>query len=223
MNILIVGGRKKADFLVKSLLEKKHKIMVINDNYDFCKTLARNYGIPVIFGDGSEPKTLEEANIKNYDIVIALTPKDEDNLVVCQLSKKEFFIKKSLSLVRNPRNVDIFKKFGVDTVISSTYVASSIIEQMATVKEIENYIPLDNGQVGLMEIFIKEQHFVANKVISNIDFPKEAIIVCIIRGLQTIIPKGNTRIIPEDKLVILSSPELQNKIINFISERSVKQ
>lgn len=222
MKILIVGGRKKADFLTKSLLDKKHKVMIINDNYEFCKTLARNYDIPVIFGDGSDPKILEEADIKNFDIVIALTPKDEDNLVICQLAKKEFSIKKSLSVVRNPQNVDIFKKFGIDTVISSTYVASSIIEQMATVKEIENYIPLDNGQVGLMEIFVKEQHFVANKIISNIDFPKEAIIVCIIRGINTIIPKGNTMILPEDKLVILSSPELQSEIINFISERSAK-
>lgn len=222
MKILIIGGRKKADFLTKSLLEKKHKIMIINDNFEFCKSLARTYDIPVIFGDGSDPKILEEADIKNFDIVIAITPKDEDNLVICQLAKKAFFIKKCLCVVSNPRNVEIFKRLGIDTVISSTYVASSIIEQMATVKEIENYIPLDNGQVGLMEIFIKEHHFVANKAISSIDFPKEAIIVCIIRGLNTIIPKGNTRILPEDKLVILSSPYLQSEIINFISERSAK-
>ena len=221
MKILIVGGRKKADFLTKSLLEKKHKIMLINDTYEYCKKLSRNYDIPVIYGDGSDPKLLEEANIKNFDIVIALTPKDEDNLVICQLCKKEFNIKKALAVVSNPKNVDIFKRLQVDTVISSTYVAASIIEQMATVKEIENYVPLDNGQVGLMEMYIKNNHFVANKIISNINFPTEAIIVCIIRGLNTIIPKGNTMILPEDKLIILSSPELQGKIINFISERSV--
>ena len=91
---------------------------------------------------------------------------------------------------------------------------------MATVEEISNYIPLDNGQVGLMEIFIKENSSICNKIISNIDFPKEAIIACIIRGFNTVIPKGDTKILPQDKLIILSSPEIQNKIIKFISERS---
>lgn len=222
MKILIIGGWKKADFLTKSLLDKKHKLTIIHDDYNYCQTLARAYGVPVICGDGSDPKILEEANIKGFDIVIALTPRDEDNLVICQLAKKEFFIKKTFAIVGNPKNVELFKKFGIDTVISSTYVASNIIEQMATVEEIENYIPLDNGQVGLMQIVVKPTHYVANKVISNIDFPREAIIVCIIRGFLTIVPKGNTKILPDDKLVILSPPGLQSEIINFISERSGK-
>lgn len=220
MKILIVGGWKKADFLTKSLLDKKHNIVIIHDDYNYCQTLARTYGVPVICGDGSEPYILEEANINEFDVVIALTPKDEDNLVICQLAKKQFGIKKSFAIVGNPKNVQIFKKLGVDTVISSAYVAANIIEQIATVEEISNYIPLDNGQVGLMELYIKETSNICNRVISDIDFPKEAIIVCIIRGFNTVIPKGNTKILAHDKLVILSSPELQNQIIRFISERS---
>ena len=54
------------------------------------------------------------------------------------------------------------------------------------------------------------------------DFPKEAIIVCIIRGFNTVIPKGDTKILSQDKLIILSSPKIQNQIIKFISERSEK-
>lgn len=222
MKILIVGGWKKADFLTKSLLEKKHQVVIIHDDHSYCQFLARTYGVPVVCGDGSEPYILEEADINGYDVVIALTPKDEDNLVICQLAKKQFNIKKSFAIVGNPKNVQIFKKLGIDTVISSAYVASNIIEQMATVEEISNYIPLDNGQVGLMEIFIKENSSICNKIISNIDFPKEAIIACIIRGFNTVIPKGDTKILPQDKLIILSSPEIQNKIIKFISERSEK-
>lgn len=220
MKILIVGGWKKADFLTKSLLDKKHNIVIIHDDYNYCQTLARAYGVPVICGDGSEPYILEEAGINEFDVVIALTPKDEDNLVICQLAKKQFGIKKSFAIVGNPKNVQIFKKLGVDTVISSAYVAANIIEQIATVEEISNYIPLDNGQVGLMELYIKDTSNICNKIISDIDFPKEAIIVCIIRGFNTVIPKGNTKILAHDKLVILSSPELQNQIVKFISERS---
>ena len=94
MKILIVGGWKKADFLTKSLLEKKHKVLIIHDDHNYCQCLSRTYGVPVVCGDGSEPYILEEAEINGYDVVIALTPKDEDNLVICQLAKKQFNIKK---------------------------------------------------------------------------------------------------------------------------------
>lgn len=90
MKILIVGGWKKADFLTKSLLEKKHQVVIIHDDHSYCQFLARTYGVPVVCGDGSEPYILEEAEINGYDVVIALTPKDEDNLVICQLAKKQF-------------------------------------------------------------------------------------------------------------------------------------
>ena len=71
-----------------------------------------------------------------------------------------------------------------------------------------------------MEIFIKENSSICNKIISNMDFPNEALRVCIIRAFNTVIPKGDTKILSQDKLIILSSPEIQNKIIKFISERS---
>lgn len=222
MRILIVGGWKKADFIAKSLTDKKHELIIIHDNFEYCKWLSRKYNIPVICGDGSDPDILEEANIKEFDIVLALTPKDEDNLAICKIAKENFFIKKAFSIVGNPKNVDIFKKFGVDNVISSTYVVSNIIEQVATVKEIENYIPLDNGQVGLMEILLKKEYFLSNKIISEISFPKKAIIVCIIRGINTIIPKGDTRLMSLDKLVILSPPQEQTKVIEFITRGSEK-
>lgn len=220
MKILIVGGWKKADFLTKSLIEKNHKITIIHDNYDYCKFLSRTYNVPVLCGDGSEPAMLEEANIKGFDVVIALTPKDENNLVICQLSKKLFEVKKTFAIVGNPKNVELFKKLGIDTVISATYVATNIIEQMAMVEEISNYIPLVHGQVGLMELHVKENYNIINRIILDINFPKEAIIVCIIRGLNTIIPKGNTKILAGDKLIILSPPQLQSDVIKFISERS---
>lgn len=157
MNILIVGGWKKADFLLNSLLSKKHKVTVIHDNYEYCKILSRKYDAPIICGDGSKQYILEEAKIYNADIIIAMTPKDADNLVICQLAKNVYGIKRTFATVANPKNVEVFKKLGVDTVVSATYIMAGIIEQIATVEEISNFIPLEGGKIVLMEIIIKKR------------------------------------------------------------------
>ncbi len=218
MKILIVGGRKKVRYIAESLLNKRNKVIIINDDLDFCKDLARKFNTPVIFGNGSDLKTLKEAKVEDFDAVIALTNKDEDNLVICQLAKKELLIKKTLCIVNNPLNVEVFKDLGIDTVISSTYIVSSTIEQMVTLDEIETYLPLNNGHTGVLEIHVKEEYSIVNKQISNIKFPKETIVVGIIRNFNILIPKGDSLIKGGDKLVLLSSLSYHNEIINILTE-----
>lgn len=216
MKILIIGGRKKSDFLIKSLLEKKHNVTVINYDYDFCKELSRKYEAPVICGDGTKTYILEDANINDTDVVIAMTPKDADNLVICQLSKKVYGIKKAFATVSNPKNVEVFRNLGIDIAISSTYVVSDMIEQMATIDEIYDMMPIEGGKVSIMEIIVNENYTACEKLIKDVEFEDEAIIGCIVRGSTSIIPKGNTKILKNDKLIIMSPPSVQKKVVSDI-------
>ena len=89
-NVLIIGGFNKAQSLAKSLLQKGYTVTVINSDLDSCHSLAEIPGLNVIHGDGTKPYVLLEANAEHTDIAIALTQRDEDNLVICQLCKKRF-------------------------------------------------------------------------------------------------------------------------------------
>lgn len=222
MDILIIGGRKTSEFILKSLISKNHKVTIINNDYEYCKNLSRKYDASVMCGDGTKPYMLEEANICKVDIVIALTQKDYDNLAICQLAKNVYRVKKVFATVTNPKNVDVFKSLGIDTAISSTYIVADMIEQMATVDEIHKFMPIEDGKVSIMEIVIKENYVVCGKLIKDIGLSEEAIIGCIIRGSKSIIPKGSTKIFLEDKLIILSTPNAQKSIINNIIGGVVK-
>lgn len=219
MNIVIVGGRKKVDFLAKSLLSKGHNITMINDDENYCKFLSRTHDAPVICGDGSKSYILEDANIQGADIIIALTPKDPDNLVICQIAKKVYGVKRAIATVNNPKNVEVFKKLEINTAISSTYIVAGIIEQMAAIDEIASFMPLEQGQIVMMEIVVRDNYPVSGKTLSEINIPEEAIIGCIIRDIQSIIPKGKTKIQADDKLIILSPPQVQQEVIKLIVGR----
>ncbi|WP_250672958.1 NAD-binding protein (plasmid) [Paraclostridium ghonii] len=218
MNILIVGGRKKADFLLKSLVTKKHDVTLIHDDYEYCKVLSRKYDAKIICGDGSKNYILEESNIFDADILISMAPKDADNLVICQLAKKIYGVKKVLTTVNNPRNVEVFKKLGIDNAVSSSHIVSDMIEQMATINDIYALLPIENGQVNIMEIVIKENYFICNKFLKDIEFLENAVIGCITRGQNSIIPKGNTQILQGDKLLIISYSQEQENTVRTIVE-----
>ena len=88
MKIVVAGGRSKADFLIGSLLEKKHEVTVINDEEAYCRYLSEKYNIPVVVGNPCKRYVLEEAEIDHADILIALRPGDPDNLATVRLQKK---------------------------------------------------------------------------------------------------------------------------------------
>ena len=132
MRIAIVGGKNKADFIISSLIEKDNKIMVINDEEEFCHYLAKKHKIPVYHGDISRSYTLEDAGIEGYDLIIALGVLDSDNLAICQSAKKLLNIKKAVAVVSNPKYVDVFEKLGVDKAISATYLLANYIAEEST-------------------------------------------------------------------------------------------
>lgn len=221
MNIVLIGGRRKIDFLAKSLLAKKHRITLIHDDENYCKYLERTHDAHVVCGDGSKPYILEDANIQDAEIVIAMTPKDADNLVICQLAKKVYGVKRVFATVNNPKNVEVFKKLGINSAISSTYMVTGIIEQMAAIDEICDLMPLEQGRIVMMEIVVRDSYPVCGKSLAEIKIADQAIIGCIIRGVNSIIPKGKTKIQADDKLIILSPPEVQREMVKLIVGRDI--
>ena len=206
-NVLLVGGRSKAKSLAQSLLKKGYRVTVINKDLPDCERLAENEKLIVIHGDGTKPYVLEDAGAGNAEIAIALTPRDEDNLVVCELCKKKFRVSKTLSLLSDPQKTDFFYKMGVDSVVCAISAVTSIIEQQALMEEMAKAIPIGEGRVQLLEVPITETDPAAQKQVWEINLPKEVIIGCILRRDQTLIPRGDTRILAGDILVLISGNE----------------
>lgn len=206
-NVLLVGGRSKAKSLAQSLLQKGYRVTVINKDLSDCEKLAENEKLTVIHGDGTKPYVLEDAGAGNMELAIALTPRDEDNLVICELCKKKFGVSKTLSLLSDPQKTDFFYKMGVDSVVCAISAVTSIIEQQAFMEEMAKAIPIGEGRVQLLEVPITETDPAAQKQVWEINLPKEVIIGCILRRDQTLIPRGDTRILAGDILVLISGNE----------------
>ena len=96
MKIVIAGGKAKADYLIRLLNGKGHQLIVINDDLEFCTYLSQAHQIPVVHGDPCKLYVLDEANIEDGDVIIALKAADADNLAICQTAKRLYRVKKTV-------------------------------------------------------------------------------------------------------------------------------
>jgi len=217
--VLLVGGFLKTRSLANSLTHKGYCITAINNNNDDCQVLAEMESIHVINGDGTKPFVLEDANAQDMDIVIALTQRDYDNLVICELCKKKFHVKKTVAVVNDPKKTEFFYKMGIDSVVCATNAITGIIEQQAFMDEITTLIPIGEGRISIAEVPIPGTAPVIGKKLWEINLPKEVIIGCILRNEQSMIPRGDTRILAGDILVLISSDKQEMVAIKELTGR----
>ena len=220
MYIIIAGGGKVGYYLVKTLLSYKHRLTVIEPKVELCEKLSNELNIPTFNGDATDLDILEQVEMEKADTFIAVTGKDEDNLIACQLAKRNFGVRRTIARVNNPKNVEVFQKLGVDLAVSSTSIIADLIEQEVDYTGMKTLLRLKSGKLVLNEIVITEKSPVVNKSLKDINIPKDCIIISVIRGEEVIIPNGFTVLKDKDYIIAVSSKQDQQELREFFIGKS---
>lgn len=203
--ILIIGGFHKAKSLAVSLLKKDYKVTVINKCYEHCERLAETEKLNVIYGDGSKSFVLEDAGAAEHNVAIVLTDSDESNLIICQMCKQIYHIPKTVCLLNDPQKTEFFYQMGVDRVVCALNMITNIMEEQAIMDEMTEMIPIEQGRIHIVELQIPKDADAVGKRLWELNLPKEIIIGCVLRGDQSLIPRGDTRLMAGDNLLIIAS------------------
>ena len=189
MKVCIAGGGRVGRYLAQSLLANHHEIVIIEPVESQCRMLADMLDIPVICGDSISMDTLRTADVASCDAFVAVTGSDEDNLVACQIAKREFGVDRTVARASNPKNRELLHTLGVDTVVCGTDNLS---------------LSLGGGTASLNEILLPENFLYAGKAIMDIPIPGDTILVSITRDTEFIIPHGSTILMPWDHILCLT-------------------
>ncbi|MCL1848412.1 MAG: NAD-binding protein [Clostridiales bacterium] len=215
--VLLIGGFNRTKFLATSLIKKGYQVTAINNDIDDCKSLAEIDKLTVFNGDGSKPFILEDANAYDADVALALTEHDEDNLVICELCKKKFNVKKTVAIVSDPQKTEFFYRMGIDSVVCAISAIAGIIEQQAFLDEMTTLVPVGDGRIRIAQVPIPQSAPAVGKKVWELSLPKEVIIGCILRGEKSMIPRGDTRILSGDVLLLISADEDETAAIRELT------
>ena len=216
MKIILIGGSKLAYFLAKQFASKNYYTTIINADLEEAKTLSRTLKATVIHGEGSDPATLSEAGALQADVVLSLTTKDEDNLIACQIAQKEYGVPRTIALVNDPENQEIFEKLGITIAFSATQIIASLIEQQTATGDIQNLLPIAEGKVNVTEIALEADNPVVGLTINDVMLPDGTLIACILRQGEVIVPSGENSLRALDRLVVIGQPESYGQLMRLL-------
>jgi trk system potassium uptake protein TrkA len=216
MKVLIVGAGNTLYFLCRNFTAKGYEVVIINKDREECVHVAQQLSATVVCGDGSDPQILKEAGAMGADALLAITPKDQDNLVICQLASLLYGVPRTLALANDPDNAEIFKKLGVQA-FSTTYIIGSLIEQRASLEQIINLLPVGEGRVNVTEIVLDSASPVLGKHLKDIELPGNALVAVVIREGKPIIPRGATQLRQDDRVVLITLPENHGTVLKALT------
>lgn len=216
MKIVVVGAGKVGYFLAKRLYLGKHAVSIVDKDKQTCEDIAKDLEVLVINGDGCDPVILEEAGLKHADVVAAVTGEDEDNIIICQLAKELFNTRRTVGRVNNPDNERVFAELGIDVPVDSTMIIGKIIEEEVSFSDFVNLMSFKRGKLAIVRVDLSVESPVINKKIKDIELPKDAVLVSIVRGEEVILPKGNTVLRVGDDIIAMTMVGNEAQLINLL-------
>lgn len=214
--VMIAGGGKTGFFLAKLLAAEGIGVKIIEKDKERCEYLSAALdNVLVLNADASDNAILTEENLDSMDAFIALTGFDEENLLLSLIAKREG-VEDIVAKLSRKSYAPLTEKLGVAMTINPMDMISSDILHFIRKDGVVLFNQLINGQAEFKEILATTEMPIVNKTLSELTIPDGIIIATIHRGEQLIIPRGSTKILPGDRVVILSllsaTPELEGML-----------
>ena len=200
MNITIIGAGKLGVMLAKTLTSENHDITVVDINEDKVEKLAESLDVQGVGGSATHCNVLEEADMKDCDLLICTTPSDEKNILSCLIAKK-MGAKHTIARVRNPEYLSqmTFMKdeLGISMMINPDFAAASEIFRILQFPSASTVESFSHGRIHMAGLKISESSILAKKI-SEIPskFINSFIICAVCRGEDVYIPNGEFVIKP---------------------------
>ena len=228
MKIIIVGCGKIGSTIARELNDEGHHIVVIDKNPQAVENLTGSIDIMGITGNGASFEILQEAEIENADLIIAVTGADELNIYCCLLARSAG-VRHTIARVRNPEYTKDLPRIkdilGLSLSINPELICAREMDRLLKFPGAIEIDTFAKGVVELIKISVPENSFLSNvQIKSTAHFFKGKVRICTVeRNGETFIPNGDFVIHSDDKISLLASSSDATKILKklgLLSSRS---
>ena len=221
MFVIIVGCSATGYHLAKLLLVAQHEVIVLEKSLARCQRLWDELGSVVIHGDGTDLVDLRRAGITRANTVVAVTDRDETNLVVCQMAKHAFSVDRTIATIKDTKNHTVFRILGVDSVVNSGDLVLDVLERSIVESSFNHLSPLRGPNTFLVSLIIPDDASAAGMSLRDLGIIRqlseneqernedgqflESFPCVVVRGGHPLVPVGDTVLEAQDELFAVTT------------------
>jgi Trk K+ transport system NAD-binding subunit len=211
MRVLIISGKRQAQNIANRLLAKdeyrmmfrsaEHQVTFIEEDEALCKHLGKRFNSPIFQGDGTKKDILEQVGVENIDVVIAASEDDGQN-VIAALQARQLGWKQVIAIVQEPEYAELLEKNDVRS-ISAPWATAAMVENLLDRPALAQLFEFGIGAASLLDVTVPAQAEVSGCLIRDIRVPIECVIAAIIRDNTFVVPRGDTKIRVDDRVIFI--------------------
>lgn len=210
MQIVVIGGGDVGEALIIAISKEGHNVTVIDEDTAVIDTIVNKYDVRGVAGNGANIAVQKEAGVEDCDVLIAIAPGDELNLLCCMIGN-QLGAKHSIARVRNPeylRQMSFMgNKFGIDMIVNPEYEAASEAARLIRFPAAMKLDKFAQGRVEVVEIHITPLHPLVGQKLSELKskYSTNVLVCAARRGEDVIIPGGDYIISEGDFISVTAS------------------
>jgi trk/ktr system potassium uptake protein len=213
MRIVIIGGGQTGAHLAEKLCEDDHDVVVIDANADQLTDLDSHLDLMTVHGDGGNPAVLEEADISRADLAVAVTDRDDTNLLACIFARKRG-VERTVARVSSSdyltsRHIH-FKELGVDLLVNQyDEYARDLYNVLRLPGSIEVADLLDDRVMVVGMSIHMDSPLLGNSLqnFANQEWLQKIRFMAVVRGEQVMTPHGTTNFLVGDDVYFAGEPD----------------
>jgi trk system potassium uptake protein TrkA len=214
--VLIAGGGNVGTFVATELAGVGHDVVIIESDMDRVSQMQASGdppGVQWLAGDACEVSQLAAAEPQRCEVVVAVTGDDEDNLVISLLAKQEFGVPRVVARVNNPKNEWLFNdSWGVDISVSTPHLLAGLVEEAVSVGHLVRLLSFEHGAARLMEVTLAGTSPAIGQALADLEVPRDATVVAVIRGDHVVVPRGDTTFYEGDEVLLLVTGQTDDSV-----------
>ncbi|MBR0471846.1 MAG: TrkA family potassium uptake protein [Methanosphaera sp.] len=221
INVIIIGGGRVGLHLIDTLRKRhNYSITLIENHKSIYDIVDKKYDdVKIIKGDATDRKILIKAGIETADILVIATSIDEVNLLVGIIAQ-DYNLNKIIARTTNPSHMKMFKKLGLNEVVSPELAACSDIEKKIIPQNISEIAVTGKGDYELMDVTVKSSK-VIGKRIGDISPSNDFIVVMCHKDDKFLIAENNIVLEKEDVVSVLVRTKAIKKTKKYFTKSGI--
>jgi trk system potassium uptake protein TrkA len=229
MKIFVVGLGQVGSTVVEALHDE-HEVTAVDQDAGRLTAMTERYEVAPVHGNGASRRVLDEAGVREAELLIACTSRDEVNIVSSMFAKRLAPEAKTIVRTTNVEYLDLWREreLDVDFMVSSEEETAHAVSRIIGVPAARQTDIFAGGQVQMVEFDVESDAAdgladapvaeaavraarphgggVVGRRLRDADIPADSKVASIIRGGKMILPRGDESILPGDRIIVIGSP-----------------